>query len=100
MLLYHDPGSTILYNSIQLDSYVFDQIYHALFMSSSSNAIPNATSYATTNAALCDVEPVAAHTTAVFRDEVLACSLRIFGVGKEHAFIARELLILAYAAGL
>lgn len=46
------------------------------------------------------LETVALHADLVFRDEVGAVFLGIFGVREEHAFVALGLLVGADAAGL
>ena len=46
------------------------------------------------------LETIALHADLVFRDEVGAVFLGVFGVGEEHAFVALGLLVGADAAGL
>ena len=49
---------------------------------------------------LIDIKSKTLHTTPILLDHVLAFSLWITTVGKEHAFVASCLFVLAYTTGL
>jgi hypothetical protein len=50
--------------------------------------------------ALCEVEAVALHTTAILGHDVFAVFLRVVALREEHAFVSLSLLVFADAAGL